>query len=434
MVGLVSVALVAAAGVAWARTRDGCGSSVTSVSASDSSSPFLDARQMRKRPDENRDTLVKTLAADPAPIGKVVGAVGYHYEQWAHVSAFAQGIGVRTRDNPDFTMIDDKTLKPLWSIQVDTRRSAYDASDQRYLVAALTPSGPADLVALDADTGDRIWCSTLGTHVVTGVDPFATQILDDEDVTVLGPAAGNRVRLARLDHEDGAQEWSRTLEADGGDHLGELGSGTLLVGGSEQYKLFDPTVVSRRPAGTALALVSAEDGHTLWTRKSPAGADLHVIGTAGGTAVFQEWDSATKRMRLTAVDDAGRQRWSVTPGDGGYFDAVLRAGRALVRDGNRWSAYSLEDGHRLWTRALPEKPQFLPYGFELGDVPLLDDDHALIGGTTALHALDLDTGVMTDAALPTDGINTTYWPYQTAVSPGLIAVATNTGAAVVRRE
>ncbi len=31
---------------------------------------------------------------------------------------------------------------------------------------------------------------------------------------------------------------------------------------------------------------------------------------------------------------------------------------------------------------MPERPQFLPYGFELDSVPLLDADHALIGGTT----------------------------------------------------
>ena len=52
-------------------------------------------------------------------------------------------------------------------------------------------------------------------------------------------------------------------------------------------------------------------------------------------------------------------------------------------------------------------------------MPLLDDDHVLIGGTTALHTLDLDTGAITSAPLPTDGINTTYWPYQVAVSPGV---------------
>ena len=41
---------------------------------------------------------------------------------------------------------------------------------------------------------------------------------------------------------------------------------------------------------------------------------------------------------------------------------------------------------------------------------------------------------MTAGALPVDGISTTYWPYEVAVSEGLIAVATNTGAVVVRRD
>ncbi len=106
-----------------------------------------------------------------------------------------------------------------------------------------------------------------------------------------------------------------------------------------------------------------------------------------------------------------------------------------MRAKNRWSAYDIENGHRLWTRVLPDKPQLLPYGFELDSIPMLDEDHALIGTTTALRTLDLRTGAMTSPApLPTDGINTTYWPYQLAVSAGLIAVATNTGAVVVRRE
>ena len=39
---------------------------------------------------------------------------------------------------------------------------------------------------------------------------------------------------------------------------------------------------------------------------------------------------------------------------------------------------------------------------------------------------------MTSAPLPTDGINTTYWPYQVAVTDRLIAVATNTGASSAR--
>jgi hypothetical protein len=193
--------------------------------------------------------------------------------------------------------------------------------------------------------------------------------------------------------------------------------------------------VADRRAGPTLTLVSARTGRTIWTRKAGAGADLHVIGTdpTTGSAVVAEWNTRTRTARLMVIDSRGNQDWYAVPGRGAYFDAALRDGRILVRVGNRWSAYTVA-GRRLWQRTVPARPQFLPYGFELDSIPMLDADHALVGGTTALHSLDLRTGAMTSAALPVDGINTTYWPYQTAVSPGLVAVATNTGAVVVRRE
>ncbi len=437
MVGGVAgvVVLAGVAAVAVPRLVPGCGDQVTELSAADSTSPFLDAAGRREQPDQDRDTLVDQLARDPAPFGEVLGAVGYHYEQWAQVSAFAQGIGVRTRDNPDFTMLDDTTLKPRWSVRVDTRRSTYDANDRRYLVATM-PSGAApDLVALDANDGHRLWCTTLGEARVGPDDRFATQILDgDQDVAVLMPSKGDRERLVRIDGQDASQVWERTLDADAGDFVGEMGRGRLLVGGRAQSDLLDAESVARRRAGPALVLVSARDGKTIWSRPAAAGVDVHVLGTSSGTAIVQEWNTRTQSARLIAVDSAGNQDWYAVPARSARFDAVLRSGRILVRAGTRWSAYAVENGHLLWTRTVPRSPQFLPYGFELESLPMLDDEHALIGGTTALHTLDLRTGEMSAAKLPTDGINTTYWPYQTAVSPGLIAVATNTGAAVVRRE
>jgi len=293
-----------------------------------------------------------------------------------------------------------------------------------------------DLVAMDADTGERRWCTTLGEAAVHRTDPFATQILGNEDVVVLGPGSGDQERLVRLDGRDGSQVWERTLDAASGDFLGELGQGTLLTGGREQFRLFDPESMAKRRAGAALVLVSARDGKTIWTREAAAGSDLHVLGIDpdSGTAFVQEWNTASRSARLISIDREGNQAWYAVPARGASFDAALRSGRILVRAGNRWSAYAIEDGHRLWTRVLPARPQFLPYGFELDSVPMLDADHALIAGTTALHTLDMRTGAMTSAVLPTDGVNTTYWPYQVAVSAGLIAVATNTGAVVVRRE
>ena len=438
MIGLVAVAVVLAGAGAVAVTRLGhqCGEAVESIPASRSTSPFLDADERAEQPDRDRDRLVAALEAAPPPFGEVLGAVGYHYEQWAQVSAYAQGIGVRTRDNPDFTMLDEEELEPTWSVAVHTKKSTYDASDRSYLVATLPSDTAPDLVRLSADTGHRQWCATLEGPRVGGDDPFATQILPDEGVAVLGPGDGEKERLVRLSGEDGSQVWTRSLDADSGDFLGEMGDGTLLAGGREQFRLFDPESLADRPEGPALVLVSTKDGKTIWTKRAPAGSDLHVLGTDPdtGRAFVQERAAEDGQTRLTALDDKGEQVWSMTPTREATFDAALMAGRILVRAGNRWSAYDTEDGRRLWTRLLPERPQFLPYGFELDSVPLLDADHALIGGTTALHTLDLRTGTMTSARLPTDGINTTYWPYQLAVSGGLIAVATNTGAVVVRRE
>jgi outer membrane protein assembly factor BamB len=438
VIGLVAGAVVLAGvgAVAVPRLLPDCGAEVTHLSGSRSTSPFLDADARREQPDRDRDALVTALDAAPAPFGDVLGAVGYHYEQWAQVGAFAQGIGVRTRDNPDFTMLDDRTLEPRWSVDVGTRRSAYDASDRRYVVATMPARAAPDLVGMDAGNGHRAWCATVGENPVGPDDPFATQILEDEDIVVLSPGSGDDERLVRLSGADGAQLWARTLDADSGDFLGELGDGTLLMGGREQFRLFDPESVGKREAGAALVLVSAKDGKTIWTRRAPAGADLHVIGTDpdSGTALVSEWNTQTRTTRLLALDAEGTQVWAAIPASGSYFDAALRSGRVLVRAGSRWSAYEIENGRRLWTRVIPDRPQPLPYGFELDSISLLDADHALIGATTALHTLDLGTGKMTSAALPTDGINTTYWTYQVAISAGLIAVATNTGAVVLRRE
>ncbi len=434
MIGVLVTAVVAV--VAVQRLLPGCGDAVTELAADRSRSPFLDADGRADRPDTERDTLVDAMRRAPAPFGEVLGAVGYHYDQWAQLSAMDQGLGVRTRDDPDFTLLDGETLRPRWSVAVATKRSAYDSSRQRYLLTTLPAGSPPELVALDARTGRRIVCSVIGEVPVGPDDPFATAPLADNDVAVLTPDSDGLERLVRLDARDGSEDWQRVLDADSGDFLGELAPDKLLVGGRAQVDLFEEAAMAKRRSGPALTLVSALDGRTLWTRTEPAGSDVHVLGTdpPTGTAVILEWDGATRTARIEALDEDGNEVWDVVPEKDSFFDAAMRSGRILVRVGTRWSAYDIEDGRRLWTRVVAKTPQFLPYGFELDSVPLLDPEHVLVAGTTALHILDLRTGEMTSAALPTDGINTTYWPYQVAVTPSLIAVATNTGAVVLRRE
>jgi outer membrane protein assembly factor BamB len=343
--------------------------------------------------------------------------VGYHYEQWARVSAYAQGLGVRTRDNPDFTMLDD-ALRPRWSVQVTTARSTYDASDRTYLVATLPDTAPPTLVALDADSGARRWCRRLTGGAVSGDMAVSTQFLDDDGVVV--QAAGEVVRLG----PDGQVRWHREVKASEGDFLGPLGDGLLLAGGQVRG------VVLETPE-LALVTLEAGSGRVAWRRPVPAGTSDHVLGTdpAAGIALVEE--RTQSGSTLLALDRTGREMWRL-PGAG--VDTAIRAGRVLARTASTWSAYDVATGRRLWSVPVPQRPQFLPYGYELDSIPLLDADHALVGSTTALRTLDLRTGAMTSAPLPTDGISTTYWPYELAVTDSLLAVATNTGAVVVRRE
>ena len=226
MAGCV-VLLVAAGAVAYARTRDSCGDAVTSLPASKSSSPFLDAEQRAAQPDHDRDVLVSTLAGDPAPIGEVLGAVGYHYEQWAQVSAYAQGIGVRTRDNPDFTMLDDETLRPAVERRggheaVDVRRQRRSATWSRPCPPTPRPTSCRSMRTPDGGSGAR----RSRAPRCAASDPFATQLLDDEDTAVLTPGSGSKERIVRLSARDGGLVWERELDADSGDFLGDMGDET----------------------------------------------------------------------------------------------------------------------------------------------------------------------------------------------------------------
>ena len=431
-IGLVAALVLAGAGVLGAvRARGSCGDAVTSISARRSSSPFLDAAGRAEQPDDNRDRAVASLDHAPPPFGPVVGAVGYDYEQWAQLSAYAQGIGIRTRDNPDFTMLDDHTLHPRWSVQVDTKRSAYDASPETYLVATMPKDGAPDLVALDARTGVRRWCTGLGGPHVGAAAPFATQMLGDGGVVVLGPGTHGRQRIVRLDRF-GAQKWVRQVRAEKGDYVGLIGDGLLVAGGRPDYELADQHDL--RGGASRLVALDLGTGSTAWQTPELNGSGSHVVGTDNGRVLVLQRNAQSGVEVLVAYDEQGAVAWSVLPDLPAPLDVALRSGRLLVRQGTRLVAYSAQTGRPLWRRTLPARPQPLPYGFQLDDVPLLDADHALVGTTTGLRVLDLSTGDFTATApLPTDGINTTFWPYQVAVSDHLVAVATNTSAVVLSR-
>ncbi len=437
MLATAGAVVLTAAGVgARALLRDDpCGTAVTSLPASESRSPFLDAAGRQQQPDEDRDKLVEAFEVQNSPYGEVMGAVGYHYEQWARLSSFTQGLGIRTRDNPDFTMLDNATLRPRWSAQVDTDSSTWDASEARYLITLRPTTSSPQVVALDAGDGHRVWCADLGGTALEQGDGLATQILDDDSVVVLRQGPGTDEHAVLLDGQDGHERWNHSYAADEGDFLGSIGEGLLLAGGSAQFRLFDPPSLGDRAAEQSLVAFSAASGRRAWSYDTPSGSGVHVVGTdpVTGTAVLVQWTAGSTAGRLFALDRDGNQVWSVSPPGSTYFDTTLRSGQVLVRAGNEFSAYAMRTGELSWKRSVRAQPQFLPYGFELDAVPLIDDDHALLGTTTALRTLDLRDGSITALRLPTDGISTTYWPYQVAVTPGLLAVATNTGTVVVRR-
>lgn len=415
---LAGVALVLAltglgVGLAWRDGERACGAAVTSYDAAASASPFDGSAP---RP------LVEALGGGT----EVLGSRGYDYDQEVQLSAYDVGLGVRLRDSNRFTMLaadDAGALVPQWSVAVGTTSSAFDADDERYLVVTLPEDGAPELVALDLAGGERRWCLPLGTDPATEV---ATQLLADGSVVVLLDGT----RLLRADAT--GRQWEQRVVAGRGDHLGLLDDARVLVGGRALPDLLDPAALEGLGAGVRLQALGL-DGRAAWSYEEPAGADVHVVGTTPSRVLLTRVSTDDAQPALVALDHEGREVWSTTPAAGTAFDATVRGDRVVVRAGGTWTAYDADGGRRLWRFRVPETPQLLPYGAVLDAMPSLDADTMLLGATGALVSLDLRTGRRRSVPLPTDGVATTYWPYQAVAPPGLLAVATNTGAVVVRR-
>lgn len=407
--GLALVVVLAAlgAGVAWREGERPCGASVTSYDAAASRSPLTGGAPA-------------PLLQAMGEVGEVLGSRGYDYDQEVQLSAYAVGLGVRLRDDNTLTMLDDD-LRPRWSVAVGTRSSTFDADDERYLVVTLPEDAAPEVVALDLATGERQWCSPLAGRSASDV---STQVLDDGSVVLLLDGS----RLVRLGADGTLWEQDSVGSSD---FVGRLDGDRLLVGGSPLEELLDGAQLASRTAGLRLQALTL-DGEESWSHYEPAGTGVYVLGVADDRVLLTRATTGAA-PELVALDAKGREVWSVTPARGTAFDATVRDGRVVVRAGGTWSAYDVARGARLWRFTVPETPQLLPYGAVLEAMPSLDADTMLIGATDALLTLDLRTGRRSSSPLPTDGVATTYWPYRLVAPPGLLAVATNTGAVVVRR-
>lgn len=427
LIGVVVVALLVAAGVT-ALTRShaaaGCVQDERRVA------PHAVPRVFDATPDRT-DAHVRALvkAVSAMPLGRVIGSVGYDYGQWLNVGALSDGLATWTKRDSTIGMLGTD-LQPRWGIGQAPVQHAWDQAPGRFLELELGKDRPLQITSYAMGNGARQWCRQVGAAPTTYTAPMGTSVQVDGDVVVMANGGHHTATLERLAARTGAPRWKRSLAAiDQGDFVGDLGNDVGIAGGRASYQL-DPAVGDDPPAPerAAIQAFSERSGKPLWAYG--ARQAVHVVGTDPGTgrAVLQQ-DRPTPQ--LTELDRTGHVRWRHRIGpnaDVGIFGAMV-----LVKDGNTITGLTEATGKRAWRRSYPNSPQFFPYGFELDSQPMLDADHLLLGATSALVRLDVRTGATKSWRLPTDGINTTYWPYQLTATPKLIVLATNTAAVAIER-
>jgi outer membrane protein assembly factor BamB len=411
-----------------------CGAGESRVAAGDVPGIFLTGSALATQNDPRLARLVKAVAA--MPFGRVVGAVGYDYGQWLTVSGLPGALGAWTKDNSVFGVLGPDLL-PRWGIRQAQVQHAWDVAGDRFLELELAKHRSMEVSAYSLADGHRQWCASVGTVPTRYDDPLGTAVLPSGDVLVLADAPGAGGTLTRLGATTGKAGWASTVSGiDRGDFVGDLGRDVGVAGGQPAYLL---TQGAAAPVGDSLIGFDEATGHRLWSY-APQGVAVHVVGadSAAGLVIVQQ-GSAAAGFGLVALDRNGQRVWASRPAGGAVADPALRADVIVVKTSRALLGVDARTGRRLWRTAYPgpgdsKQEQVFPYGFQIGAQPMLDADHMLLGSTAALRVLDLRTGTMVAYPLPTDGINTTFWPYQLAVTGDLIVMMTNIGAVAVERE
>jgi outer membrane protein assembly factor BamB len=426
---LAVVTTVAAVTVVVVVTRDGShqGCRVATVLPADS--PLLDTGGMAEQPDERLDTLAAAVDKLGAPFGPVRAGVGYDYDQWLHLYGVTGGVLAWTKNNAPVSYLEDGTLTPRWSLRPATKRTAWDASADRFLLLGLAGKRSTQVGSFDLATGKQVWCAELAPEHRNG-DPVATAFLDGGDVLTALPAEHGIV-LTRLGASHGRQVWQRTVTGiDRADFLAPLSTGVVLAGGTEEFRLADPAV--KQPGGSVLTAFSAKDASTVWSWGAGPDTVAHVIGIAGEQVLFELRSAGGLQLVSLSASD-GSVRWQ-RPLPEAAYSSTLRGDTVLVKSAAELVAFDAASGDRRWSREIPTDRTYFPYGFTLGQLPSLDETHVLLPTTTSLQVLDLETGEHLDYALPVDGVSTTYWPYQLLVTAKLLGVVTNTGGILADRD
>ena len=393
-------------------------------------SPLLSPAKMAEQPDPRLDQLATAVTDMDAPFGDVLAGVGYDYDQWLHLYGIDDGLVAFTKDNAPVTVLDPDDLTPRWAVRPTSKRIAWDALGQEFLLLDLSADDDTRISAYSVADGRRLWCAEVGQEHRSG-QPVATTILDGGGVLTALPDGdkGDKVVLTRLSGA-GEKIWSRGYAGvDRADFLGPLTDDLVLAGGTEEYRLAEQAPDA--DGGPAITAVEVSDGNPAWTWGADPDALVHVVGVEDGHAIAVE--RSPDGVRLFALSDTGEELWSTEPEDAAY-EATLRDGVVVMKSASALYGYDASSGEQLWKKAVPTDRTFFPYGFTLGQMPSLDADHVLMPTTADLVVLDVHDGTQRAYPLPVDGINTTYWPYQLVVTGDVLGVVTNTGAVVTRRE
>jgi outer membrane protein assembly factor BamB len=389
-------------------------------------SPLLRPAGMAEQPDERLDRLATAVDAMGAPFGEVLGGVGYDYGQWLHLYGVDDGLVAFTKDNAQVTVLDPGNLTPRFALRPASRRIAWDALGQDLLLLDLSAGDDTRVSSYSLADGRRLWCAQVDQKHQAG-QPVATTFVDHDVLTALPD--GGRIALTRLSGRNGEQQWSRSYAGmDRADYLGPLTDGLVVAGGSEEFRLAEQSGTKGGPVITA---VDDTTGSPAWTWRADPGTTAHVVGVDAGLVVVVA--RGPGGVRMFALSDQGVERWSIAPTDAA-FEATLRGDTVLMKSAAALYAYDATTGQPRWRKDLPADRTYFPYGFALAQMPSLDEEHVLMPTTTELVVLDVRDGSEQAYPLPVDGISTTYWPYQLAVTQDAIGVVTNTGGVVVRRD
>ncbi|HEX4191169.1 MAG TPA: PQQ-binding-like beta-propeller repeat protein [Marmoricola sp.] len=390
-------------------------------------SPLLSASGLAQQPDARLDKLSTAADSWGPPFGKVQAGVGYDYGQWLHLYGLAHGVLALTKDNAALTLLDPSTLKARWALDPATKRTAWDASTKQFALLDLDSSKRTRLATFNLSTGKQHWCIDLNSTQKAG-QPVSTTFLADGDLLVALPFDGE-LQLARVDGDDGRVLWSvHAKDAGRADFLEPLNSTTVIAGGVEEYRL-----ASTPPASSSTPVVTAytvKTGKQAWTWGPGADSTTHVVGISGGRIIVETRTPAGRA--LVALSGSGHQLWQM-PLAADAAEASVQDGVVLSARQAGLTAYDAATGKQVWYQAFPTGTTYFPYGFTLDQMPALDADHLLMPTTTSLVVLDVRTGTEKSYPLPTDGVNTTYWPYQLLATTGLVGVVTNTGGVLVGR-